>query len=239
MQLLELTLPGLAANLALDEAMLLQAESAKSAVETLRLWEPAEPMIVVGSSSKVAEEVHLERTEELGIPVFRRPSGGLTIVTGPGCLMYALVLSYGLRPQLRSLDEAHRFVLDRIAAALQAKTPGVQRRGTSDLAIAGRKFSGNSVRCKREYMLYHGTLLYDFPLELISACLKQPPRQPEYRENRDHSEFVTNLPIPGGELRKVLKEAFGAVEIRDEWPREDVARLAREKYSRREWNYRS
>ena len=239
MQLLELTLPSPAANLALDEALLLEAEAAEVPQETFRLWEPAEPMIVVGSSTKVAEEVDLMQAEKLGIPVLRRPSGGLTIVTGPGCLMYSLVLSYRLRPQLRSLDEAHRYVLDRIAKAIQTKAPGIQRRGISDLAIAERKISGNSVRCKRDNMLYHGTLLYDFPLAVISQCLKRPPRQPEYRENRDHASFVDNLRVPGSELRVAIKRAFAASESRSGWPAEETARLVGEKYSRREWNYRS
>ena len=66
--------------------------------------------------------------------MIRRTSGGATIVTGPGCLMYALVLSYDLRPELRSIDAAHRFVFTRLATALQSLVPTVQRCGTSNLA---------------------------------------------------------------------------------------------------------
>ena len=239
MQVLELTLPGAATNLALDEALLIEAEESDSPKEVLRLWEPNEPMVVVGSSSRVAVEVDEQRAEQLGIPVYRRPSGGLSIVTGPGCLMYSLVLSYELRPELRSLDYAHQFVLGRIAEALRPSVPGVERSGTSDLTTGMRKFSGNSVRCKRRALLYHGTLLYSFPLELISACLKHPPRQPDYRGGREHNTFVTNLSVTRDELLATLKRAFGAVEIREDWPEEETERLTREKYSRREWNYRS
>jgi len=71
-------------------------------------------------------------------------------------------------------------------------------RGTSDLAVAERKFSGNSSRVKRGHLLYHGTLLYDFPLGLISDCLRTPPRQPHYRERRSHGEFVNNIPATAG-----------------------------------------
>jgi lipoate-protein ligase A len=239
MQVLEVTLPSAARNLALDEALLIQAEKSDAPHEVLRLWEPHKPIVVVGSSSRVAVEVDEQRVKQLGIPVYRRPSGGLSIVTGPGCLMYSLVLSYELRPGLRSLDYAHQFVLGRIADALRPSVPGVERSGTSDLTIDMRKFSGNSVRCKRRALLYHGTLLYNFPLELISACLKHPPRQPGYREDRNHNDFVTNLSISGEALRATLKRAFGAVEIREDWPEEETDRLVREKYSRREWNYRS
>jgi len=79
---------------------------------------------------------------------------------------------------LRMLSQAHRHVLDMLASALGPLTPGVQCCGTSDLALGALKFSGNSARCRRNYLLYHGTLLYDFPLELIDRCLAMPPRMP-------------------------------------------------------------
>ena len=236
MQYLDLTLPGAAENLALDEALLEQAESAGRPTETLRLWEPARPMAVLGRSSKIDEEVHLDACRELGVPVLRRTSGGATVLTGPGCLMYALVLSCRLRPGLRSVEHAHRFVLGTLAAALGPLAPGVGCRGTSDLAIGEQKFSGNSLRRKRDHLLYHGTLYYDFPQELIGRCLKMPPRQPGYRDGRSHREFMTNLPLQPTAIRGALLAAWEADEPYGDWPQEPTARLAKEKYSRPEWN---
>lgn len=238
MRYLDLTLPTPAENLALDEALLEEAEQAGRPTETLRLWEPAEPMVVVGRSSQVDDEVHRDFCRRRGIPILRRPSGGAAVVTGPGCLMYALVLSYERRPELRMIDRAHRFVLGRLASALRPLVPNVTCRGTSDLAIGQAKFSGNSVRAKRDHFLYHGTLLYDFPLELVDQCLKLPPRQPDYRQGRSHNEFVTNLPLSAAEIRRVLVAAWHARPPRDQWPRAQTARLVAERYGRREWNER-
>lgn len=236
MQYLDLTLSTAAENLALDEALLNEAEAANAPSETLRLWESSRPMVVVGRSSRVNEEVRLEVCRELGVPVLRRASGGATVLAGPGCLMYALVLDYRLRPELRAVDRAHRWVLGTLAAALETRVPGVQCRGTSDLAIGNHKFSGNSARCRREHILYHGTLLYDFPLQLIERCLKMPPRTPDYREGRSHHGFVANLPMQADEIRRLLVETFDAREPRDAWPELRVARLASDKYARLEWN---
>ena len=236
MRYLELTLPDAAENLALDEALLAEAELAGRPTETLRFWEPARPIVVVGRSSKIDVEVHREACRQLGIDVLRRISGGAAIVAGPGCLMYAVVLSYELRPALRAIGHAHRFVLNKLAAALGPLVAGVRCRGTSDLAIAGRKFSGNSVRCKRDHLLYHGTLLYDFPLDLAGRCLAMPPRQPEYREGRPHGSFITNLPLDAATIRRALTAAWDATEPLTDWPRELTARLAAEKYGRRQWN---
>ncbi|HEV3417181.1 MAG TPA: lipoate--protein ligase family protein, partial [Pirellulales bacterium] len=113
MQLLDLTLDTPAENLALDEALLLlEAEAAGEPHEVLRLWEPLQFAVVVGSSSRVAAEVAPDACRVRGIEVLRRTSGGAAVVIGPGCLMYSLILSRKLRPEQRAIDGAHCFVLE-------------------------------------------------------------------------------------------------------------------------------
>ena len=238
MRYLDLTLPTPAENLALDEALLDEAESAARPTETLRIWEPREPMVVVGRSSQVGVEVRLDRCRKLGIPVFRRTSGGAAIVTGPGCLMYAVVLGFELRPMLRAIDQAHRFVLGKVVSALKPLVPGVRCRGTSDLAVGDRKFSGNSIRVKRNHLLYHGTLLYDFDLPLVDECLAMPPREPDYRQGRAHESFVTNLPLSSSAIRQAIVATWTATEPCDDRPRGRTAQLVVERYARSEWNER-
>jgi lipoate---protein ligase len=238
MRHLDLTLPTAALNLALDEALLERAEAARRPSEVLRIWEPAAPLVVVGCSSRVDIEVHCDACERLDVPILRRSSGGLSIVTGPGCLMYAVVLSYELHPELRAIDRAHAFVLDRLVSALSRQLPGVARDGTSDLTFAGRKFSGNSLRCKRDHLLYHGTLLYDFPLPLVGQLLAQPPRAPAYRAGRAHDDFITNLPLTSAQLRAALMDAWDAHVLELDWPRDAAERLARDKHGTDEWNLR-
>ncbi|HEY2147825.1 MAG TPA: lipoate--protein ligase family protein [Pirellulales bacterium] len=235
MDLLELTLETPAENLALDEALLLAADEANEPQETLRLWESREPFVVLGSSSRIADEVRLADCKARSIVVLRRTSGGAAIVTGPGCLMYALVLSLEARPELRAIDRAHCFVLNHLARAIGTLAPGVAVRGTSDLAIGERKFSGNSLRMKRSHLLYHGTLLYGFPLELIGACLARPPREPAYRAARPHQEFITNLPLDSLALRLAVIDAFRPIPSGVDWPRRLTAQLAAEKFGRDDW----
>jgi lipoate---protein ligase len=236
MRYLDLTLPTAAENLALDEALLEEAEADGVPTETLRLWESPQPMVVVGRSSQIDVEVRVDACRAAGIPILRRVSGGAAIVAGPGCLMYAMVLSYQRRPDLRLLAHAHRYVLDTLAGALAVAVPGVQSRGTSDLAIGERKFSGNSVRCRRSHFLYHGTLLYDFPLELIEQCLAMPPRMPDYRDRRPHDGFVVNLPLTPAVIRQALVEAWDARQPYRDWPAQRTAQLVADKYGQAQWN---
>ena len=192
-------------------------------------------MVVVGRSSQFHVEVRLDACREGGIPVLRRCSGGAAIVAGPGCLMYALVLSYRLRPQLRSLGEAHRWVLGKLTGAFRIRGGRrVQRHERfgdrrAEVLRQQRPF------CRRNHLLYHGTLLYDFPLELVERCLAMPPRMPDYREDRRHESFLTNLPLSRETIRKALVDAFAADESRTSWPEHRTAQLVVERYSLPEW----
>lgn len=238
MNLLNLTLDEPAANIALDEALLEAAEQHAAPLEVLRLWESPQPMVVLGRSSRVDQEVEHATCVAERVPVIRRCSGGASVLAGPGCLMYAVVLSYERHPELRMIDQAHRFVLGRLAESLAQVLPEIQLQGISDLTRANRKVSGNSMRCKRRHLLYHGTLLYDFPLAEIGRLLKTPPRQPDYRVRRTHDDFVANLPASREMLCQALERAFDARTPLADWPRRMTNDLVRTRYSQSEWNLR-
>ena len=48
--------------------------------------------MVVGYANQVEVEVNVPACTARGIPILRRCSGGGTVVQGPGCLNYAVVL---------------------------------------------------------------------------------------------------------------------------------------------------
>ncbi len=236
---LRLTLPTPAENVALDEALLEACEAGQLAEGVLRLWESPDYFIVLGRSSDPQVEVDLAACRREGVPVLRRPSGGGTVLAGPGCLMYAVVLDYRALPHLRAVDGAHRHVLERIAAALAPQVPGVAHAGISDLVIEAEntptlKISGNALRAKRDHFLYHGTLLYDFALDRIGQLLAAPTRVPTYRQCRAHGEFVTNLPLDRDEIEQALIQAWDARQPLADWPRERVAKLVAAKYTRQD-----
>jgi lipoate-protein ligase A len=237
MQCLDLTLPTVPENLALDEALLLGAESGEGG-EILRFWEWPSLAVVLGAGGRIAEEVEEAACAADGVPVLRRSSGGGTVLLGKGCLLFSLVLSYQRSPLLREVRSSYCFILGILKEALADLLPGVACAGTSDLAAAGMKFSGNSQQRKRNYLLHHGTLLYAFDIPLLARYLRQPPRQPEYRAGRDHKAFVRNLPAPAEELRRRLRIAWEIQEATDSWPAGVVQRLVAEKYGRSEWNRR-
>ena len=177
---LDRTLATLPENLALDEALLLAAEAGQGG-EVLRFWEWPHPAVVLGSGCRLAEDVDEAACAADGVPVLRRSSGGGTVLLGGGCLLYTLVLNYGRSGALEEIRPSYCFILGRVAAALG---PEAAQEGISDLALGGRKFSGNAQQRKRRHLLHHGTLLYAFDLGRVGRHLRPPPRQPEYRAGR-------------------------------------------------------
>jgi len=207
------------------------------------MWQFGRPVVVIGRGSKIDGEVDIAFCDQMDIPVLRRCSGGAAIVAGPGCLMYSVVISCDQRPDLRRVDEAHRWVMTRLIEAISRQREDVDWQGTCDLTHQGRKFSGNSLRVARNHILYHGTILIDADLTLIARCLKTPPRQPDYRAGREHRDFITNLPIDADRFTEDLAAAFGATGSSDpamaiDWPSETTQALLAARYRDRAWHYR-
>ncbi len=244
MQHLPLTLDTLQENLALDEALLDAAEAGELSGEVLRLWESPDYGVVLGRSSDVGTEVHLAACRKAGIPVLRRSSGGGTIVAGPGCLMYAVVLSLEANPQLRDIHAAHCYVLSKLAKIFASTAfaptefaptvPKIEVAGISDLILGGeamQKFSGNAMRLKRNHLLYHGTLLYDFDLARTDRLLATPTRVPEYRQQRQHTAFLANLPLSRETILSALVEGWQAKEMLPNWPQDRTRALVQQRYT--------
>ena len=80
--------------------------------------------------------------------------------------------------------------------------------GTVDLALAGRKVSGNAQRRTRETVLHHGTLLYGFEAARSERLLRRPLREPAYRAGRGDTEFLGNLPLGAEEIVERLRAGW-------------------------------
>lgn len=231
MRFLDATLPTVAENLALDECLLLEAEAGCGS-ETLRVWEAPQWAVVLGAGCKLADDVNEEACRADGVPILRRASGGGTVLLGPGCLCFTLVLAYERDPALREIGSSYAYILGQLTAVL-----GGARAGTSDLAVDGLKFSGNAQQRKRDYLLHHGTMLYDFPIDRVPRYLREPARQPEYREQRQHQAFLTNLTMTALELRRRLQESWDAHKPTS-FRQADVADLVAAKYAADAWTRR-
>lgn len=238
-----------AEDLAADEAILDWCES-DPGKEILRFWEPGEIFVVVGYANKIAREVNTAACENSGIPIYRRCSGGGTVLQLPGGLNYSLILRITEGGPLRSITSANHFIMEKNRAALstllpqletqnsQFKTEAISVQGHTDLCLGKLKFAGNSQRRRKHHLLFHGTLLLDCDLKLIGQFLQMPSLEPAYRGHRAHEEFLTNLRITPAEVKAALAKAWNANASLPNPPLETITQLARDKYSSPEWNYK-
>ncbi len=234
MKFLDLTLATPEANLALEEALLEWAEA--SGEECLRLWESPEHFVVLGAGSPVKTDVNLAVCAERHIPVLRRCSGGGSVIQGPGCLNYTLVLDKEKRDILATIDSTSKAVLAGVARAIVACGGGpVSVQGYSDLTCGALKFSGNAQRRRKRFILFHGTILHRFDLDLLSTCLGRPEKMPDYREGRDHGRFVINLEVDVERLKQEIRLEWSADEELTDWPAERADELALGRYADQVW----
>jgi lipoate-protein ligase A len=230
-----------AEQLAADEVVLDGCEAGHGG-ETLLFWEPRETFVVVGYANKVATEVNVTACAAKNIPIFRRCSGGGTVVQMPGGLNYSLILRIEENGPTRNISAANQFIMERNRAAIESAIRNPQStitvRGHTDLCLGELKFVGNAQRRRKNFLLFHGTLLLDCDLNIISELLRMPLLQPNYRANRPHEEFVTNFKQPAKAVKAAMAKAWNATEPFPNPPLEEIKRLAREKYSTGEWNFK-
>jgi lipoate---protein ligase len=248
MEFLDLSFPGPAANLACDEALLDWREQ-NGGNGILRFWHSPEKFVVVGYANKIRAEVNVAGCEAEKIPIFRRCSGGGTVLQGAGCLNYALILQITPNSPLSEISSANKYIMDQNREAIQSiagESLLIKVQGHTDLAAARgsspifRKFSGNSQRRHKAFLLFHGTFLLDFNLELIERYLTFPSRQPDYRADRSHENFLMNLNLPAAAVKEAMKTVWKATQPlqASRTAMEGVAALARDKYATPEWNLR-
>ncbi|MCX8156805.1 MAG: lipoate--protein ligase family protein [Verrucomicrobiae bacterium] len=222
--------------LALDEWLVTRV--AGGAPEVLWFWEPQTLFVVVGYGNCVRQEVHWEACAADGVPIFRRVSGGGTVLQMPGCLNYSLILRVPQQGPLTTITGANHFIMQRHAAAL-SRVLGrpVEVKGITDLALAGRKCSGNAQRRYKEVLLFHGVFLLDARVELMERYLRFPSRVPDYRHGRRHADFVANLQVRAEIIKTALRDAWQAASAPPPHCEEELQPYLA-KYASPAWNLR-
>lgn len=238
MKLLDLSLTTPQENLACDEALLDWSEEDNEEA-VLRFWESPRHFVTLGYTDGASSEADLEACRVLDIPILRRCSGGGTVLQGPGCLNYALIMPIAQSGPTSNLSDTNSFIMQRHRDVLsQLLGVLVTSEGFTDLAISGLKFSGNAQRRRRRTLLFHGTFLLDFDLSLIERVLNMPSKQPQYRNTRSHRDFVTNIDVTRDRIKHALQETWGAPRLLETIPHGRIDALANGKYSDDAWNFK-
>ena len=231
-------------SVAQDEAIL-AAHIEGLVPDTLHFYRRSKPTISVGYFQRISESLDLEECRLRGVAIVRRKSGGSSIYTDQGQLIYALAL----HEEDVSKDRAESFkvICSAIAAALSSLGVDARYRPLNDIEVAGKKVSGNAQLRRKGSVLQHGTVVLETDLSEMDAVLKT--KFSKSRGVAKPSDRVTSLSALLGEkvsveslkeaIVKHFEDAFSVVIERGtltEWERNRVAHLVEEHYSRDEWN---
>lgn len=200
-------------NLALEEALAL--EFCKNSYSLgLRFWR--NPLsAVLGISDEIYKNLSIENLESAhpiripsgrmsfekkGIYICRRASGGGTVYHDSfSNLNYTVFLNLEKYPEYFPVQKSYETILKGVISSLMKQGIKAEMSGKSDLSIETdfglKKISGNSQFRKRGCLVQHGTLILRKELiDKVESFLLHPPLEPEYRQGRKHTDFLSTIP---------------------------------------------
>jgi lipoate---protein ligase len=207
------------------------------------LWQN-EPSIIIGKNQNTVEQINAPFVKEHGIHVVRRTTGGGAVYHDLGNLNFTYIMKHeegGIN--FRKFTEP-------VVRALQKFGVPAEFNSRNDLAIEGKKFSGNAQYVYKRKVLHHGTILFNADLDQVQNVLK-------VKENKFKSKGVKSVRSRVTNISDYLANKITIEEFKDlllaymfevaGQPMEEyvltaedraaIRRMMEERYTQWDWNY--
>ena len=147
-----------------------------------------EPTIVIGKHQNAIEEINKTYTDEHGIHVVRRLSGGGAVYHDLNNLNYTIISN-------KSQEGAFDFKTFSQPVIETLADLGVTATftGRNDLEIDGKKFCGNAQAYYKGRMMHHGCLLFDVDMTVLGNALQVSKDKIESKGVKSVRARVTNI----------------------------------------------
>ena len=181
-----------------------------------KIWRPDNVYLVLGRSNNPLTSLYIEKVNKDSHSIIKRPSGGETVLISTNTLVISVKITIG---NSVNTHEYFKIINDRIINALSLLgVKYLSTKGISDICIGERKILGSSIYREKENLFYQSVLNVCESSDLITKYIKHPPREPDYRKGRDHSEFVTSLHNEGyvldfDEISKAIAQQLSKLKI--------------------------
>ena len=226
-------------NLALEELIASEYHE-----EIVMLWRNA-PAIIVGRNQNTEAEINAEAVRQRNISVVRRITGGGAVYHDLGNINYTIAANDRLMD-----NDAFARNASVITSVLHKFNIPAEFKGRNDILVDGRKISGSAKSVFTNRTLFHGTLLFDTDLSVLSSVLTPDEEKIRAKGIKSVRSRVANLReyLPDWDVDAFLSAlTAGLLEELGEdsvTPIPDALilraeALANEKYRTWEWNFGS
>lgn len=130
--------------------------------ETAFLFWRTEPTVMIGKYQNTLEEINYDFVRENNINIVRRLSGGGTIYTDLGGWQFTFIS----KKQKEEID-FFSYISPIMDSLKDLNIKGLNKSGRNDLHIGDKKFSGNAQYVHDDYIVHHGSLLFDTNIDNI------------------------------------------------------------------------
>ena len=167
-------------NMAVDEAIM-KARIENMVPNTLRFYQWKPSSVTIGRFQTLDNEIHIDNCKKHDVDIVRRITGGgavyhdqngeitysiITKISDLGCADLDMLCAY--QKICSGLNEAVKI----LGTKAEYRPPDPKR--CPNLAISGKKISGNAQSSKKGVLLQHGTFLLDIDHERMFTFLKLP-----------------------------------------------------------------
>jgi len=235
-------------QMAIDESILIHRCEGKIP-NTVRFYQFSPSAVTIGYFQSIFEEVYLDYCLSNGIDVVRRITGGGAVFHDEnGEITYSVVASVNDVP--RDIIDCYGFICGGLIYALESFGLKGEFKPLNDVVVYGKKISGSAQTRRREAILQHGTFMYSTDIQKLVNSLKIVPEKLKDKGVQALEERVITLSKALGRsvcrdevlqalingFKRALNVDFVISDLTEsEW--ELAKKLAREKYSCRDWNY--
>jgi lipoate-protein ligase A len=166
--------------MAVDEAIM-KARIENKVPNTLRFYQWSPSAVSIGRFQTLKDEIHVDNCKQHGVDIVRRISGGGAVyhdstgevtysiiakLTDLGCKDLDMLSAY--QKICSGLNEAVKI----LGTKAEYRPPDPKR--CPNLAISGKKISGNAQTSKKGVLLQHGTFLLDIDHNKMFTFLRVP-----------------------------------------------------------------
>ncbi len=215
-RLLDTGILSAAENTALSQ-VLLECRREGLSPDTLHFLQ-FKPCVLVGYHQSVELEIEEDYCREHGLDINRRISGGGNLYWDENQLGWEIYTDRNKPGMPARLEDLYQYFCEGGVAGLKKLGVSANFRPKNDIEVGGRKISGTGGKELGKAFVYQGTLLTDFNVDTMMACLKLPLKKIDDKAVESFRTRVTCLKEILGEnmpamddIKKAMAQGFEEV----------------------------